>query len=181
MSGSECYSKNDIKKMFHAIGFCTIAHHGQMRKGRDGVPYASHPIAVMALIANDPTISVPPNAYVAAALHDVVEDTEATLEAIEMLFGVEVAHIVSKLTDQSNSHDHRLDSIRNMRGETVAIIIKMADRLSNISEESEFSETYKNKPDVIESTKLLLSVAKESGLDKTKLYKDLNKIYCDGT
>ncbi|OQA49775.1 MAG: hypothetical protein BWY45_03481 [Euryarchaeota archaeon ADurb.Bin294] len=55
-----------------------------------------------------------------------------------------------------------------------AILIKMADRLANLEEQSGFTVKYRKKPDVRESTALLLGVAKSAGLDYTDTYQRLN-------
>ncbi len=69
----------------------------QLRK-HTGEPYIVHPMAVAAMVANDPHVSW--QAAVAAVLHDVVEDTSVTIEEISEWFGPVVAQFVWGMTDQ---------------------------------------------------------------------------------
>ena len=81
--------------------FATESHGDQKRK-YTGEPYVTHPIAVMKIVQ-----SVPHSFEMlqAALLHDVVEDTEITIEVIEDRFGPVVAEMVSGLTDVSRPED----------------------------------------------------------------------------
>ena len=82
-----------------ALVFATAAHAavGQLRKG-SGLPYIVHPVAVAELIQ---TVTHTPEMVAAALLHDVVEDTDITIELIRDQFGDVVAHYVAGLTDVS--------------------------------------------------------------------------------
>ncbi|WP_457558248.1 HD domain-containing protein [Candidatus Harpocratesius sp.] len=87
------------KTYYHAIEFAADAHRGQKRK-IGGEPFILHPIAVAALLAdyyNDK------NLIIAAILHDVVEDTQVTLEEISREFGKVVADIVSDVSEPNKS------------------------------------------------------------------------------
>ena len=97
----EVYLPEDqVEYVMRAYEFGAEAHDGQKRKS--GEPYISHPVAVAQELAD---MHLDAEAITAAILHDVVEDTEASLDQIEEKFGAEVAGLVdgvSKL-DQINS------------------------------------------------------------------------------
>ncbi len=86
-----------------ALAFSKESHKLQVRKS--GEPYVVHPIVVAAIvvsITNDESMAI------AALLHDVVEDTDVTIEEIQERFGADVAHLVSGLTKIDSLRDHEL-------------------------------------------------------------------------
>ena len=86
----ESYLPDDqVGKVLEAYEFGAVAHEGQTRKS--GEPYITHPVAVAQELAE---MHLDWEAICAAILHDVVEDTEASLEEITEKFGEEVALIV---------------------------------------------------------------------------------------
>ena len=109
------------------------AHRGQTRNGSGGMPYIEHPIAVAALLGeNDYGDEV----LAAALLHDVVEDSETTLDELRQLFGEPVAGMVGALSD-----DESMDSYRERKAEHReraaaadgdALAIYGADKLTNV-------------------------------------------------
>ena len=84
-----------------AIWFATQAHAGQTRK-YTGEPYINHPVEVMQIVN---TVTDDPEVLAAAILHDVVEDTPATITNIRIGFTPRVAELVSDLTDVSKPED----------------------------------------------------------------------------
>lgn len=78
-----------------ALHFAIDAHAGTERRGK-GFPYIVHPMEAVSIVAS---MSNDQELLAAAALHDVVEDTEVTLEEIETLFGARVAAFVKAETD----------------------------------------------------------------------------------
>lgn len=89
----------------------------------------------------------PTDAEIAAAyLHDVIEDTDATYEEIVLLFGEEVADIVSRLTDKpgKNRLERHLNTYYILRRNPSAVKVKLADRISNMERSigNEFAKTY---------------------------------------
>ncbi|MFC1857867.1 RelA/SpoT family protein [Thermodesulfobacteriota bacterium] len=111
-------------------------HDGQVRL--NGEPYLSHPLEVAGILAdmNLDVVSIS-----AGLLHDVVEDTHATAEDIEALFGAAVAHIVAGVTklsklDFHSARERQAESIRKMllamADDIRVILIKLADRLHNM-------------------------------------------------
>src|SRR5688572_21559933 len=90
---------DDDKKLIRlAFDTAVEAHKDQRRKS--GEAYIFHPIAVAKIVASE--IGLDATSIAAALLHDVVEDTEYTLEDIERMFGTAVAKIVDGLTKIAN-------------------------------------------------------------------------------
>jgi len=126
-------SRKLIDKAFH---FAWEAHRGVRRKS--GEPYILHPIEVAHIAAKEMGLGT--KSIVASLLHDVVEDTDYTVEDIENLFGTKVSQIVDGLTkikgvfDQTTSM--QAENFRKMlltlSDDLRVILIKMADRLHNM-------------------------------------------------
>jgi len=119
-----------------AYDYSARMHAEQKRKS--GEPYVTHPLNV-ALIATQLKLDVP--SLVTSLLHDVVEDTEASLAEIEQLFGVEVARLVDGVTKVSkisfsSREEKQAENFRKMiiaMGRDIrAVLIKLADRLHNM-------------------------------------------------
>lgn len=120
-----------------AYRFAKSAHQGVRR--RSGEPYILHPIAVAKVVSQE--IGLGSTSICAALLHDVVEDTDYTVEDIESQFGKKVASIVDGLTKISGGifGEHASSQAENFRkllltmAEDIRVIlIKMADRLHNM-------------------------------------------------
>ena len=112
------------------------AHEGQVRLS--GEPYLSHPLEVANILA-DMRLDV--ESIAAALLHDVIEDTSATREDIEDMFGPGVAHIVSGVTKLSGLSfstkiAYQAESLRKMilamADDIRVVLIKLADRIHNM-------------------------------------------------
>ncbi len=125
-----------VATILEAYEFGAMAHEGQTRKS--GEPYITHPVAVAQELAE---MHLDSEAICAAILHDVVEDTEATLPEIVEKFGEEVALIVdgvSKLDQiQFRSRaEAQAESFRKMMLAMIedirVILVKLADRLHNM-------------------------------------------------
>ena len=119
-----------IRKAFE---FANNAHMGIRRKS--GEPYIIHPIAVAKIVVSE--IGLGTKSVLAAMLHDVVEDTEFTLEDIENMFGEKVASLVDGLTKLSGTFDsNQATNFRKMlltlSDDVRVILIKLADRLHNM-------------------------------------------------
>ena len=109
-------------------------HAGQTRNGSGGMPYIEHPIAVAARLEEQ---GYGEEAVAAALLHDVVEDSDTTLDELREKFGEDVAGMVGALTD-----DEALDSYRERKAEhrervaaadAEAMAIYGADKLTNVT------------------------------------------------
>ncbi|WP_430412504.1 RelA/SpoT family protein [Kordia sp.] len=130
-------SDEDKKIIRKAFDIAVDAHKEQRRKS--GEAYIFHPIAVAKIVASE--IGLDATSIVAALLHDVVEDTEYTLEDIERMFGVTVAKIVDGLTkishlkkdkDVSMQAENFRKMLLTINDDVRVIIIKIADRLHNM-------------------------------------------------
>ena len=127
---------DSVDTVVRAYAFSNDAHAGQKRKS--GEPYITHPVAVAQELA---AMHLDVQAVTAALLHDVVEDTSASLEDIEDEFGQEVAQLVdgvSKL-DQirfRSRAEAQAESFRKMMMAMIedirVILVKLADRLHNM-------------------------------------------------
>ena len=130
-------SKSDKKMIREAFNIAVEAHQGQRRKS--GEAYIFHPIAVAKIVASQ--IGLDASSIAAALLHDVVEDTEYSLEDIEQLFGKTIAIIVNGLTkisslkkegDISMQAENFRKMLLTLNDDIRVIIIKIADRLHNM-------------------------------------------------
>lgn len=133
----EILSKEDKELIRKAFEIAVDAHSNQRRK--TGEPYIFHPIAVAKIVATE--IGLGATSIAAALLHDVVEDTEYTIDDIEQLFGETIARIVNGLTKISRLNKEQDASIQaeNFRkmlltlyDDVRVILIKIADRLHNM-------------------------------------------------
>lgn len=122
-----------IKKAFNT----SLEAHKNMRR-RSGEPYIYHPLAVAQIVVEE--IGLGTTAIVAALLHDVVEDTEMTIEDISRLFGKKVATIIDGLTKISGRFEYgssqQAENFRKMlltlSDDVRVILVKLTDRLHNM-------------------------------------------------
>ena len=127
----------DLELIRQAYVYSANAHQGQVRKS--GEPYLIHPLEVCDLLAR---MQLDEFALCAGILHDTIEDTKATPEEIEGLFGRQVSEIVEGVTKLSNmpystSHEKAAENFRRMlvamAKDIRVILVKLADRLHNMS------------------------------------------------
>lgn len=128
-------SASDMDKIREAFNFARVAHASQKRK--TGEPYILHPIAVADIAAEELCLDV--SSVIAAFLHDVVEDTEYTIEDIRSRFGEDVAFLVSVVTKKKKDRyvdSLQVDNFRQMldsvQYDIRALLVKLADRLHNM-------------------------------------------------
>ncbi|REE81727.1 GTP pyrophosphokinase [Lutibacter oceani] len=133
----QSFTDADKKEIRKAFDIALEAHSSQRRK--TGEPYIFHPIAVAKIVAYE--IGLDTTSIIAALLHDVVEDTDYTLEDIERLFGENVARIVNGLTkishlkkdqDASVQAENFRKMLLTLNDDVRVILIKIADRLHNM-------------------------------------------------
>ena len=127
-----------ISLMDRAIVFATRAHSGTYRKGTK-IPYIVHPIEAAAIVS---TMTDDPDMIAAAVLHDVVEDTDATLEEIRFFFNERIADLVEAesedkrkdLPPQETWMIRKMETLEFLRNEADrdAKILALADKLSNM-------------------------------------------------
>jgi GTP pyrophosphokinase len=132
----ETLQKGDKKMIRRALELALESHQDMRRKS--GEPYIYHPIAVAQIAAEE--IGLGTTSIVCALLHDVVEDTDITLEDVEREFGKKVAKIIDGLTKISGVFDYnsslQAENFRKMlltlADDVRVILIKLADRLHNM-------------------------------------------------
>ena len=126
-----------IEIITKAFNFANQAHKGIKR--RSGEPYIMHPLAVAQIVCNE--IGLGSTSICAALLHDVVEDTDYTVEDIENIFGPKIAQIVDGLTkisggifgDRASAQAENFKKLLlTMSNDIRVILIKIADRLHNM-------------------------------------------------
>ena len=126
----------DREKIMAAYQLANDAHNGQCRVS--GEPYISHPIAVAIILVD---LGMDSECIQAALLHDVVEDTDITSEAVEKQYGTDVALLVNGVTKLgkisfTSREEQQAENVRKMllamAQDVRVIIIKLADRLHNM-------------------------------------------------
>ena len=126
-----------VRLVCRAVNFAARAHQDQRRKDEQAAPYINHSIEVMHLIAQHVDLESIDNAHeilCAAVLHDVVEDTDVTLQEIKDEFGDVVAGLVREVSDDKSvrkGERKRLQWHRLKRKSIGAQLIKLADKCSN--------------------------------------------------
>ncbi|MBW2439935.1 MAG: bifunctional (p)ppGpp synthetase/guanosine-3',5'-bis(diphosphate) 3'-pyrophosphohydrolase [Deltaproteobacteria bacterium] len=133
---AEYQPQTDLDLIDRAYIYSARVHEGQVRLS--GEPYLSHPLEVAGILSD---MKLDITSVVAGLLHDVIEDTHASPEEVEELFGPEVLHIVSGVTKLSSLSFHssrarQAESLRKMflamADDIRVILIKLADRLHNM-------------------------------------------------
>ena len=126
----------DMALIERAVDYANQKHKVQKRK--DGSPYIIHPLAVAQIVAE---MGLDCDAILGALLHDCIEDTDASHEDIEKIFGPTVAELVegvTKLTraNFSSSEQAQMENLRKMfmamSKDIRVVLIKIADRLHNM-------------------------------------------------
>ncbi|HYM09995.1 MAG TPA: HD domain-containing protein, partial [Bryobacterales bacterium] len=128
--------KDDLTLLRRAFDFAAERHHLQKRKS--GEPFLVHPLAVAHILAD---LRMDQVSLATGLLHDVVEDTTATVAEVDKRFGKEVAHCVDGVTKLSkldfySPEARQAESFRKMLLAMVSdirvILVKLADRLHNM-------------------------------------------------
>ena len=131
-----CKNDEDWNLIKRAFFLAKEAHEGVRR--RSGEPYLLHPIAVAQIVIEEIGLGV--KSVVAALLHDVVEDTDYTVEDLERIFGEKIAKMVDGLTkmagvfnaDTSAQAEYFRKVLLTLSDDVRVILIKIADRLHNM-------------------------------------------------
>ena len=128
-------SAEDMVRIREAYELARIAHADQKRKS--GEPYIIHPIAVANIVAEE--LKLGANPVIAAFLHDVVEDTDYTMDDIRQRFGDDVAFLVSVVTKKSTGQyeiskqvDNYKQMLNSIHYDIRALLVKLADRMHNM-------------------------------------------------
>jgi guanosine-3',5'-bis(diphosphate) 3'-pyrophosphohydrolase len=133
---TRCNRRGDKTLIRKAFKVAYEGHKGMKRKS--GEPYIMHPLAVARIVSQEMGLGV--KSIISALLHDVVEDSEFTIEDIENLFGQKIASIVDGLTKISGVFDSnssfQAENFRKMlltlSDDVRVILVKLADRLHNM-------------------------------------------------
>lgn len=133
---SICKTEEDYERIRRAFYFANEAHKGVKR--HSGEPYITHPLAVARIVVVEIGLGV--KSVMAALLHDVVEDTDYTVEDIEHRFGAKVASMVDGLTklegafaqDISKQAENFKKMLLTLSDDIRVCLIKIADRLHNM-------------------------------------------------
>ena len=163
----------DRENIEKAYSFILEKHQGQLRKS--GEPYYHHLLEVAYILAN---LQAGPATIIAGLLHDVVEDTDVTVEDVEKKWGSDVAKLVDSLTkiqrlklskidsEDFEAEDHRKIFI-GMAKDIRVIIIKLADRLHNMRTLSSLKEERQIALSK-ETKEVFVPIAHRLGLDAIK-------------
>ena len=165
------HHEKDLNLIRKSYELACAKHCGQFRKS--GEPYIIHPLSVAIILAG---LNVGPNTLIAAMLHDVVEDTDCTLEQISEEFGSDVASIVDGVTkvtqmtfsslEKQQAENHQKMIIAMARDIRV-IIVKLADRLHNLRT-LEFQAPHKQVRICQETLEIYAPLAHKLGMFKIK-------------
>ena len=167
-----CNDSNELEIIQKAFEFANEAHKGVRR--RSGEPYILHPIAVAKIVVSN--IGLGYKSIVAALLHDVVEDTDYTVDDLKNLFGDKVATLVEGLTkiktvlDNENKAEQKSMQAENFKrilltlnDDVRVVLIKLADRLHNCRT-IEFMPEHKRDKILSETMFVFIPLAHRLGL-----------------
>ena len=174
----------DLDKIQSAYGLAEKAHNGVFRTS--GEPYITHPVAVAYILLEQ--FCMDTDTICAALLHDVVEDTDIKLEAIQKKFGEDVARLVDGVTKigqvpLNTREEQHAENIRKiliaMSKDIRVIIIKLADRLHNMRT-LESRSTEKQLKTSLETMNFYAPIAHRLGINDVKEeMEDLSLRYLD--
>lgn len=171
-----CANQSEMEVVQKAFEFANEAHKGVRR--RSGEPYILHPIAVAKIVVTN--IGLGYKSIAAALLHDVVEDTDYTVDDIRNLFGDRIALLVDGLTkikvvlDNDAKAGNRSIQAENFKrilltlnDDVRVVLIKLADRLHNCRT-IEFMPEYKRDKILSETMFIFIPLAHRLGLYEVK-------------
>ena len=170
-------NEQDVVLVTEAFLLAANAHKDARR--RSGEPYMYHPLAVATIIAGE--MGMGRTSIIAALLHDVVEDTEYTLDYIKEHFGDKVAQIVDGVTKLTNEDFE--EGVKSLQAETFrkvimsmsydirVILVKLADRLHNMRTLGSMPH-HKQLKIASETTQIYAPIAYRLGLYKVKIELD---------
>ena len=161
---------NTSVRVQNAISYATKMHQNQYR--HDGSAYISHPLRVANYVRKYKNSNNIEDLYIAAILHDVIEDSEATYCDIVKLFGIQVASLVLELTNDEDllkelgKTKYLKIKMKNMS--SWALVIKLCDRLDNTCDLMSSNEKFRNKY-VKETIDIINYILENRSLSKTHI------------
>ena len=166
-----CRKDEDWDFIKRAFFLAKEAHAGVRR--RSGEPYLLHPIAVAKIVIEEIGLGV--KSVVASLLHDVVEDTEYTVEDMERIFGPKIASMVDGLTkmsgvfnaDTSEQAEYFRKVLLTLSDDVRVILIKIADRLHN-TRTLQYQTPAKQISKSMETMEVYAPLAHRLGMQKIK-------------
>ena len=171
-----CANQAELDVVQKAFDFANEAHKGVRR--RSGEPYILHPIAVAKIVVSN--IGLGYKSIAAALLHDVVEDTDYTVDDIRNLFGEKIASLVDGLTkiktvldneDKAKQKSIQAENFKRilltLNDDVRVVLIKLADRLHNCRT-IEFMPEYKRDKILSETMFIFIPLAHRLGLYEVK-------------
>ncbi|HEX5453339.1 MAG TPA: bifunctional (p)ppGpp synthetase/guanosine-3',5'-bis(diphosphate) 3'-pyrophosphohydrolase [Stellaceae bacterium] len=164
--------KADEEAINRAYVFSLKAHGAQLRASGD--PYFSHPVEVAGLLAQ---MKLDTASIITALLHDTVEDTVATLDDIERLFGHEIARLVDGVTklsrielqsDQTKQAENFRKLVLAMSEDIRVLLVKLADRLHNMQTLHFINSEEKRRRIARETMDIYVPLAERIGMHRMK-------------
>src|SRR5579872_4114951 len=162
----------DEEALNRAYVFSMKAHGAQLRASGD--PYFSHPIEVAGLLAQ---MKLDSASIITGLLHDTVEDTVATLEDIERLFGRDIARLVDGVTklsrielqsDQTKQAENFRKLVLAMSEDIRVLLVKLADRLLNMQTLHYIKDGEKRRRIARETMDIYAPLAERIGMHRMK-------------
>jgi GTP diphosphokinase / guanosine-3',5'-bis(diphosphate) 3'-diphosphatase len=174
ISNTKKYLPNfDVKKFKKAFNFAEENHRGQVRKS--GEPYIIHPVATVQNLIH---LHADEDSLIAALLHDVPEDTSADINEVKQMFGDGVAFLVdgitklSKVYYRNDMEERQVESLKKLLIHTAkdprVILIKLADRLHNMSTLGHISKPEKRARISRETLEIYVPMANLLGIQDLK-------------
>ncbi len=163
-------AKKNKTKVEEALEYATVMHRGQYRK--NGTEYISHPIKVAEYVSRFKISRNLETLIIAAYLHDTIEDTKATYYDIVNIFGPQVASIVLELTTDEDLKNEigktKYLEIKMKNMSSWALVIKLCDRLANVSDLEYADEFFRNKY-IKETLEIIDYIVNHRNLSKTHI------------
>ena len=124
-----------METVLRAAAFAAEKHRNQRRKDQEASPYINHPIQLAHILVQERIDD--PEVLAAALLHDTIEDTNTSLEELQIVFGYEIAGIVGECTD-----DKQLSKLERKQAQIdhaahishKARLVKIADKIANVND-----------------------------------------------
>ncbi|MBO5943775.1 MAG: bifunctional (p)ppGpp synthetase/guanosine-3',5'-bis(diphosphate) 3'-pyrophosphohydrolase [Clostridia bacterium] len=168
------HNESELVIIDKAFNTANSFHQGQLR--RSGEPYIIHPIAVANILVD---LGMDYQSIVAALLHDVVEDTDYTIEQLTEEFGEDVAILVDgvtklgkvQLNSRETKEEQQAENVRKMllamSKDIRVIIVKLADRLHNMRT-LEFVDPQKQRDKALETLEIFAPISHRLGIRSVK-------------